>query len=84
MRGHDIRAARIILEGLRVHGWSYDQLSRCQGAFMAEVFKYVNREQLSYGRIRCCSQAPRKRRHAEDDSIEHRRLRPINIDVGAL
>ncbi len=50
---------------------------------MAEIFVYVNREQLSHGQIRCRSQAPRKRRHAEDDSIEHRRPRVINIDTGA-
>ncbi len=49
---------------------------------MAEIFKYVDREQLSHGQIRCCSQAPRKRRHVEDNSIEHRRPRVISIDTG--
>lgn len=50
---------------------------------MAEVFKYVDREQLRHSRIRCHSPASKKRRHAEDDSVEHRRLRIVDIDTGA-
>lgn len=76
-----MRATRIILKGLRVHGWSYDQLLKCQGVLITKIFKYMNREQLSHGQIRCRSQAPRKRRHVEDNNIEYRKPRVINIDI---
>jgi len=50
---------------------------------MIEIFVYVNREQLSHDQIQCRSQALRKRRHVEDNSIEHRKSRVINIDIEA-
>jgi hypothetical protein len=50
---------------------------------MAEVFGYVNREQLRHSGIQYHAQASRKRRNAEDDRSEHHRLRVISIDTGA-
>lgn len=48
---------------------------------MVEIFKYVNREQLRYSRIRCYLLIFKKRRYVEDNSVEHRKLRIVDIDI---
>jgi len=69
-RDLDFLSARTILNGLVAYGWTYDELSKCRGDLMIQLFRYVDREQLAHGQVQTLGREPsRKRPHVELDSI---------------
>jgi len=68
-RDLDFLSARTILNGLVAYGWTYDELSKCWGDLMTQLFRYVDREQLAHGQVQTIGREPcRKRPRLEQDS----------------
>ena len=68
-RGLDLLSARTILDGLVAYGWTYDELSKCRGDLMTQLFRYVDREQLAHGHVQAFAhESSRKRRRLEQGS----------------
>ncbi|KAI9793952.1 MAG: hypothetical protein M1835_006935 [Candelina submexicana] len=68
-RNLDFLGARTILDGLRAYGWTYEELSKCQGDLMTQLFRYVDQKQLAHGHVQASGREPcRKRRCSEQDN----------------
>ncbi|EQL33921.1 hypothetical protein BDFG_04191 [Blastomyces dermatitidis ATCC 26199] len=50
-QNRDLEGAKLIINGLLKIGWSYEELSRGRGRLMSALFRYLNKEDLTAGKI---------------------------------